>query len=180
MLIDIYIDHNVWNFLFERKIDLFKELPKIEFSLHLTREAEFEILPTPEIIQQFIKDTVDRCNIDVKRYFGFYQEQHDKSDQRFGGFDSGCWASEEEIEFIESQKLKLGTKKKIKTRLFKNEADISLAARSLHSIVLTLDKKPGPLKNAHNRGGKVVFLTEFDSSTLTLKEFIQSAVAKSG
>jgi hypothetical protein len=44
---DVYIDHNVWDFLFARRIDLAVELPDDEFSLHLTREAEFEIPPTP-------------------------------------------------------------------------------------------------------------------------------------
>jgi hypothetical protein len=41
----IYIDNNVWDFLFERGIDLSVELPRNGYCLFLTREAEFEIPP---------------------------------------------------------------------------------------------------------------------------------------
>jgi hypothetical protein len=173
---DVYIDHNVWDFLFEHKIDLAKELAVSEFALHLTREAEFEIPPTPDNKRRYIEQTITKCKIDVRPYFGFYDEQYSSSDQRVGGWGVGYWASQEEIIFIDSQQSRLGTNKKRKTRLFKNEADISLAARSLHSIVLTLDKKAGPLLDAYRQGGKVVFLNDFDNTGLSLKEFIMSAV----
>lgn len=74
--------------------------------------------------------------------------------------------------FIEQQKTRLGTTKKALTKLYKNEADISVAARAIHSVVLTLDKKVGPINDAYKQGGNVVFLNDFDSSGLTLKEFI--------
>lgn len=176
MRTNIYIDHNVWDFLFDRQLDLTKELAAIEFALYLTREAEFEIPPTPDNKRQYIEETILKCNIEVRPYFGFYDNQHSSSDQRVGGFDVGYWASQEEINFIHSQRLRLGVKKKEKTRLFKNEADISLAARSFQSVVLTLDKKAGPLLDAHQQGGKVVFLNDFDKSGLSLKEFIFSVI----
>ena len=176
MLSHIYIDHNVWDFLYERNIDLAKELPSENFALHLTREAVFEISPTPDSKRSYIEKTILRCNIDVKPYFGFYDDQHSLSEQRMGGLGFGYLASEEEAIFIQSQKPKLSVSKKPKTGLFKNEADIALAARSFHSIVLTLDKKPGPLKNALSQGGKVVFLGEIDTSILSLQEFIFSAI----
>jgi hypothetical protein len=59
--------------------------------------------------------------------------------------------------------------------LYAKEADISLAARSFQSIVLSLDKKNGPLKSALKQGGKVVFLTDFDASGLSLRDFIKAA-----
>ncbi|WP_156773386.1 hypothetical protein [Chlorobaculum parvum] len=176
VLMDIYIDHNVWDFLFDRQIDLMKELATSEFALHLTREAEFEIPPTPDHKRRYIEQTIATCNIDVRPYFGFYDEQHSSSDQRVGGWGVGYWASEEEMKFIDSQQSRLGANKKRKTRLFKNEADISLAARSLQSVVLTLDKKAGPLQDAYRQGGKVVYLTDFDNSGLSLKDFIMSAL----
>ena len=43
----VYIDHNVWDYLFEHKIDLADALAKDEFRLGITREANFEIPPTP-------------------------------------------------------------------------------------------------------------------------------------
>ncbi len=43
-------------------------------------------------------------------------------------------------------------------------------------VVLTLDRKPGALADAHRQGGKVVFLTGFEESGLTLREFIEAAL----
>jgi hypothetical protein len=59
--------------------------------------------------------------------------------------------------------------------LYPKEADISLAARSFHSVVLTFDKKKGPLKDAYDQGGTVVFLTDFDKSGMSLRDFIKRA-----
>jgi hypothetical protein len=176
MPIDIYIDHNVWDLIIEKQIDLGQEFPKEQFALHKTREAEFEIPPTPENKRAKIEATIARDDIDTICYFGLDEPQHISSEQRVGGFDVGTIASIEELNFINLQRSKLGKSKKPKTGLYKNEADISLAARSFHSVVLTLDKKPGPLKDAHFQGGIVVFLTNFDEKKLSLREFVLSEI----
>lgn len=175
MTISVYIDNNVWDFLYSRKIDLSVELPRTEFCLCMTREAEFEIPPIPiekAGLKKFIQDTINKCVIEPHSYFGFYDPAHSDSEQRVGGFNQGRFASLDEVAFIEQQKTRLGTTKKALTKLYKNEADISVAARAIHSVVLTLDKKVGPINDAYKQGGNVVFLNDFDSSGLTLKEFI--------
>ena len=60
-------------------------------------------------------------------------------------------------------------------KLYPNEADISLAARSFHSVVSTFDKKKRPLRDAYEQGGKVIFLTDFDESSMLLRDFIKRA-----
>jgi hypothetical protein len=177
MKTSVYIDNNVWDFLFFRKIDLSVELPNNEFCLCMTREAEFEIPPIPNEkakLKKFIEDTINKCVIEPQSYFGFFNPNHSEQEQRVGGFNVGRWASAEEVAFMEQQKTKLGAVKKPSTKLYKNEADISVAARAIHSVVITLDKKNGPINDAYKQGGKVVFLTDFDSNGLTLKEFILS------
>ena len=47
--------------------------------------------------------------------------------------------------------------------------------RSIHSVALSLDTKSGPLKDAYRQGGKVVFLTGFDKSGMSLSDFIKAA-----
>lgn len=42
-VIGVLIDAGVWNFLYDRRLDLARELPCPEFGLAHTREAEFEI-----------------------------------------------------------------------------------------------------------------------------------------
>jgi hypothetical protein len=178
MVTTVYIDNNIWDFLFERKLDLAIELPPDQYSLFMTREAEFEIPPIPEKkagLKAFIKKTIEECKIQTHSFCGFYDPGHPPDEQRVGGFDVGYFASNEEVAFIEQQKTRLSVNKKQTTRLYKYEADISLAARSFHSIVLTLDKKNGPLKDACEQGGKVVFLTNFEDSGKSLSAFIKDA-----
>ena len=164
MVIAVYIDHNVWGYLLEHKIDLADALPKDEFRLGITREANFEVPPTPPDKKAFIEATIAKCEIETDTFFGFNAPSLPQKEQRVGGFDIGRFASAEEISFIASQSKALKPTKKPSTKLYPNEADISLAARSFHSVVLTFDNKKGPLRDAYEQGGKLIFLTDFDKS----------------
>jgi hypothetical protein len=157
MIIGVYIDNNVWDFLFERRLDLAVELPRDEFCLCLTREAEFEIPPIPQEkaeLKAFIEATIAKCGIRTDSFFGFYDTSLPPDEQRVGGFDVGRWASPEEIAFIAQQRTALKDSEKRPTKLYPGEADISLAARSLHSVVLSLDAKAGPINAAYRQGGR--------------------------
>ena len=179
MPISVYIDNNVWDFLFDRRIDLAAELPRDEFCIAITREAEFEIpLIPPEKaeLKAFIEASIERCGIRTDKLFGFYDERFPPDEQRVGGFDEGRWASQEEVAFMDQQRTPLPRPKR-KTGLYAGEADTSLAARSFQAVVLSLDAKKGPINDAYKQGGKVVFLTDFDRSGLSLRDFIKRAVA---
>jgi hypothetical protein len=180
--IGVYIDNNVWDFLFERRLDLCVELPPSEYRLCLTREAEFEIPPIPSHkaeLKAFIEKTIEKCGVKTLPHFGFYDEKHPPDEQRMGGFDIGQWASKEELAFMEQQKARLSPNKKPKTGLYKNEADISLGARAFRSVVISLDRKSDPIRTAMNQGGKVIFLVEaeFDNQNESLGAFIKSKLA---
>lgn len=173
MSISVFIDGNVWNFLFDRNLDLSVELPSDEFILCHTREAEFEIPVGKPELDKFIEATINRCNIKTDSYFGFSDETRPPSEQRFGGFDVGRFATPEEIDFISRHR---ASQIERPTKLQKNEADIALAARSLHSVVLTLDQKSVPMKNASKQGGRVVYLNDFGHQKLPLAVFIKSRI----
>jgi hypothetical protein len=101
----IYIDNNVWDFLFERGIDLSVELPRNEYCLFLTREAEFEIPPIQKrALKAFIEKSIKDCCIETRSLFGFCDHNHPPDEERVGGSDEGYWASTEELAFIEQQK----------------------------------------------------------------------------
>ncbi len=182
MHIGIYLDNNIWDFLFDRQIDLATELPSKEFTICITREAEFEIPPisrTKPELAKFIENTISRCLIKTDVFFGFNDPTLLQSEQRVGGFEVGRFASNEELEFMTIQRTPLRPRhgvKNSKTGLFKDEADISVAARSFTSVVLSLDAKSGPINDAYQQGGKVVFVTNFDKSGLTLRDFVKRAL----
>jgi hypothetical protein len=83
-MINVYIDNNIWDFLFERRIDLCVELSGDEFCLLLTHEAEFEFPLIPKK-KAFIESTIARCGIRTDRYFGFHDDSLPLSEQRIGG-----------------------------------------------------------------------------------------------
>ncbi len=67
------------------------------------------------------------------------------------------------------------------TKLYKNEADISLAARAFATscVVLTCDRKPGPLRDAYEQGGSVIYLNDFATSGLSLRDYIEKTMVAS-
>ena len=175
----VFIDNCAWDVFFEAGLALNKELPSEDFVLCITREAEFELVSLAKKrpdLRAYIDRTVSDCDVRVHSYFGFFQEDHAADEQRIGGFDQGCWISQPEMDFIVSQRSKFGTTKKPSTRLFKNEADIALVAVSLHSIVLTLDQKKGPLRDALNQGGRVVLLNDLPMSGMSLRTYIEARI----
>jgi len=122
--------------------------------------------------QEFIYSSIKKWGIKTDKYFGFYDDCHPENEQRVGGFCEGRWALPQEFQFMEEMKEKLGETKK-KSGLYKNEADIALAARSSDSIAIVLTRdKTGPLKFAKDRGWCVVDLNDFDASSGSFYEFV--------
>ncbi len=178
-LISVYIDNNVWDMLFALGIDLATELPKDEFCVCITREAEFEIPPISERkpeLKAFIDKAIRDCSISTDSFFGFADETLPADEQRVGGFDHGRWIQPEEEVFLAQQKTPLRTLRP-KTKLYKNEADWSLGARAFTGVVLSLDAKKGPINEAYKQGGRVVFLKDFPASGLSLADFIRCAIS---
>lgn len=177
-MISVYIDANVWNLLFDHKIDLTEEFPSDRYCLCMTREAEFEIPPIPEEkadLKEFISSTVARA-VKTVPIFGFYDDSLPADQQRYGGFNTGGFASEAELAFMSQQRGAIGMRMKAKSKLYPNEADLALASRAFESIVLTLDSKKGPLNTAYQQGGLVVFLDRFLDSGLSLREYVDTDV----
>jgi hypothetical protein len=180
MTIDVFIDSNVWNLLFNfrNKFDLSAELPREEFRIFITREVELEIAPIPPKkadLKAFIEATVARCGVGTKLFLGFPDPRH--SEQRVGGFDGKAeWQTKEGRQFIKDHEHHLTTRK-TGSCLFENEADLSQAARSHHSVIVTWERssKKGPFKDASGKGGKVLFLRRnFDPTTTSLRARIKA------
>jgi hypothetical protein len=176
MTIPIYLDHNVWHFLFARNLDLAIELPPSEFSLCITREAEFEIAAIPPDqtpLKCFIEATITRCRIPTDTLFGFYDPSLPPEEQRYGGWGVGRWMGADEAALRETIQTTAPSRKPRPTKLYRHEADLAVGTRSAHSVVLTLDAKPGPLRRAGKSGGRVVLLNDFDRHGISLADFIR-------
>lgn len=87
---------------------------------------------------------------------------------------SGDGPARKKLDLLAQQRLPLNPIKR-KTGLYKDEADRALALRAIHSVVLSLDEKKGPINAAYQHDGKVVFLSGFDASGLSLEHYIQQS-----
>jgi uncharacterized ubiquitin-like protein YukD len=174
--IAVTIDSNVWN-LFERlDLRLAIELPAKRFILFIPRQIEIEIAAIPDRpekagIRAYIAREMTDSAIGVTAVFGFARQG--SGPERHGGFGFGTFQSEDARAFYaaisETYLLNRRTKG---SGLTDNEGDAAVAAASLSSVVLTLDIKPGPLRAALDHGGKVLDMTPFESSGLSLEDYI--------
>jgi hypothetical protein len=185
MTIALVIDSNAWNFMYERRMDLNKELPPELFSLFITREIEIEIEAIPDISKQgddnssfkkYIYENLQRANVKTSRVFGFAEANSPTGPPIYGPLGFGTFQCEKDRSWYQRDITKgylLG--KSIRpSGLTKNQADVSVGASSFHGIVLTSDKKNGTIPDAANNGGKVIYLSDFKDKTLTLGEYIIS------
>jgi hypothetical protein len=178
-LILIFIDTCAWDLLFAWQVDLLTEFPPDQFKIMMTKEVySFELLGIPARKTQltdYIRQQIEKCRITEDAIFGF---THYKSDPRFeprvSGFGLGRLITYQEGAHMQQFFGHQGGSTR-PTGLKKNEADASLAVRAMGgSIVLTAEDSStsGPLKDASKLYGKVVYLKDFPSSVLSLRDFV--------
>jgi hypothetical protein len=90
--IAITLDNNVWDFLFDRGIDLASELPSEDFAVFITREVEIEGSAIPDdpsktALKGYIVQTISSCDIQTTSVFGFASPG--PGPQRVGGVGKG-------------------------------------------------------------------------------------------
>jgi hypothetical protein len=176
--IAVVLDNNVWDFLFDRNISLVSQFRADEFVLFIPREGEIEkdAIPDDEArrpLREYIRHSIHACGIKTTYVFGFALPAGQL--QRHGGFGQGPFQSQTEREFyaVISERFLIG-KGERNSGLTANEADAAVAAKSFFAVVLTDERpeKPGPLRVAAEHGGKVLHLQGFDSSGLSLREYV--------
>ncbi|CDU10730.1 conserved hypothetical protein [Vibrio diabolicus] len=172
----VFIDHNIWDELANRQLDLGICFPENEFTLCVTKHGEFEVRQTPEHcveLKSYINNYLGSF-VQVDSKFGFYNPSLPDNEQRAGGFGFGRFGCVEDEVFRQELQEKYGStaKRKNSQILYKQEADIELGVRSLRHPVLTLDIKAGPLRDAYERGGKVILLERTFIRTLSDDEFV--------
>lgn len=174
--IAVTIDSNVWDLFHRLDLRLSTELPNNRFLLFIPREIEIEIVAIPahhdkEALKTYIAREMADSAIDVTALFGFARQ--DCGPQRLGGFGFGTFQSEDARGFYAAiREPYLLNRSARKSGLTSNEGDAAVAAASLSSVVLTLDMKPGPLRTALDHGGKVLDMTPFERSGLSLADYI--------
>lgn len=179
--VPVFLDGNVWNYVFDHGLDLDIELPPDRFFIALTRESEMELLAVPEGksgLKAFIQRAISERPIPVDSWFGWSVESLPPDEHRNGGFGVGRWPSHAEVEFYRDLQNQIRKTKK-RSKLFTNEGDVALASRSSHSLVLSLDAKAGPLRIAKQLGGKVCFLTGLAPPT-TIGNFVIAYIKANG
>lgn len=194
MTVHVYIDSCAWNFLFRSQIDLGSELPQDRYQIHMTREVEIEIGAIPETgkdgtdnrpLKQYIAASIAQNKVATTGTFGFQTLEPDGTPSKVQihvGFGQGNFQSNEERAYYASPEIKkqiLGKPKK-NSGLSANQGDASLAIHANSAVILTDESpnKPGPLKIAASKGGKIVYLSaQLVPSGQTLGAFVAALVS---
>ena len=176
--IAVTIDSNVWDQLHDLNLELAIELPIKRFVLFVPREVEIELGAIPKqpdkiALKKYISRQMLDASVEVSAIFGFATEA---GPQRHGGFGFGTFQSEDSRAFYAAIRDQYLIDKPIRgSQLSHNEGDAALGAASLSSVVLTRDlRKAGPLRVAHEYGGKLVDMTQFDSAGPSLASLIEA------
>ncbi len=189
MKISVVIDSNAWNFLFDRNINLYRELPPEEFACFVPREVEIEIEAIPDVgkdgsdkgpLKRYIRESIARNQVETTAVFGFAEANPAAGPATYAGFGEGTFQSDNERDWYASPKIRsylLGKPKK-GSGLSANEADTAVSAASFISIVLTCDRKSGPIVEAEKGGGRVVFLSDALLKSPSLRVFLKSIAIK--
>ncbi len=178
---NVYIDHNMWDFLYKNSIEICSFFPSPKYSVLITKHGKFEIDQTPSTertidLIKFINHNLVVC-VNERHIFGFHNPELSNEEQRSSGFGVGCFTTT--IENTERKRLSDIYSKKDKRKssmiLFKEEADIELGAISVENHVLTFDQKQGPLRSAYENGGNVIFMNELRCTSAI--EMMEKAVS---
>ncbi len=178
---NIFFDNNVWDYLYSKYVDIATYFPKSKYSLYITTHGKYEILQMP-LRCNGLRGYVEKALISLVRedaIFGYYNDFFPVEQQRLSGYDVGRYISSSELLLKRELFKKYGSTEKRKNSqiLFKQEADIELASRSIEHTILTFDCKKGPLLDAKNRGGKIIFLDRVKSEKLPVEMFMKEVIS---
>lgn len=178
-MISVYVDNCAWDILFKRGVDLREALPPSEYGLAITREAELEIalIPNQELLT-YVRSSISAREIPTDTYFGFFVDSLPGDQQRVGGFGEGRFITPSESVILAAEAKRIGQSQR-PTGLFKNEADVSLAARSAHSVLITADNRKVIKQLPRKYGATVVNLSTWPEG-LPLGGFIQGHLVATG
>lgn len=156
--IAVTLDNNVWNFLCDNAVDLPLEFPLDRFALFIPREVEIEVqaISGKSDLREYIDRSIERADVVTTATIGFDTEE---APARVAPFGYGTFQSPLEAEVYEALRIYFRPKQK-GSGLYVNEGDAAVAAASLASVVLTMEKPgtPGPLRFVGERGGKIIHL----------------------
>ncbi|MDR3409920.1 MAG: hypothetical protein P4L87_03080 [Formivibrio sp.] len=106
--------------------------------------------------------------------FGFAEANSVDGPATYGGFDQGTFQSEKEYDWYRKIEKYIIGKPKKRSGLSANQADAEIAAASFSGVVLTLDKKSGPIPEAKKQGGKIIYLSDNLLAAQSLGEICRS------
>ncbi len=179
-MISVYFDNCALDLVFHREWDLSAVLPIGDFELYITPETLIELRAMGDVKAEkrnYILNALASRNVKVDRPFGFVGPSSTEVEaERIGGFDEGRFLTKEEIDFVDAHAPPPLAKIRPRTNLKVGEADLYVAARALHSVVLTFDNEKGALKIARENGATVINLGEFVRQNLSLAEFIREKI----
>jgi len=179
----VFLDNNFWDYLADNEVDILHYFPKGNYELLITTHGKYEIFQMVREDKKYVKDfALKAFEFAVREdpIFGFYSDLFPKEYQRSSGYGIGRFCDKSESLVRRELFSKYGSfqKRKESQILFKEEADIELAARSKNSPVVTFDaNKSGPLRYALDQGWQIISLDIARSKNIASDDFMREIVA---
>jgi hypothetical protein len=175
----IYIDSCAINVLHENSVNLTTEFPEDDYELIITKGVQQEILDIPEDnpVKEFALSLITSQRISEASFFGFCDLENPENNLRYiGGFDSGSFATDEQLQFLEETHKNLGSPRKSKLR--KNETDRDLLALGLGAVVLTKENKVGGAlqAEAESRNTLIINISKWPPTGLSLNKYVEQEI----
>lgn len=183
-MLKIFIDNNFWDYLVDNNLSLESYFPEARFSLYITTHGKYEIFQMPEtccVVKDYAQKYLDSGMVKEDTIFGFYSDLFPEEYQRSSGFGKGRFSTTEEQVVLRELLEKYGTieKRHDSQILFKQEADIQIAARSIFHPIITFDsKKKGALNYISKNEGKVIFLSRKESESISPSKFMENLLTR--
>jgi hypothetical protein len=174
----IFIDSCAVDVLFDNEVDILAEFPRESYELFLSKGVRHELLDIPDEkpVKRYAISLINNTGIEEPSFFVLSDINYPESGSRYtGGLDEGYFASNEQLEFLDKTKNKLGSSRK--SGLAKNETDRDLLALSLESVTLTAESKIGGMsKIAEDNGSKIVNIKKWRPNEITLRGYVEAAI----
>lgn len=163
---ELYLDTCAISYYCGMSVDLADLLSSEGFGIIITKGVikELQDIPPTESAKSCVENVIAKYDFTEQSFFAFADTDDLASTARYvSGFNEGTMASQEQGDFLDQTKQKLG--KELKSGLKRHETDRDLLALGLNNVIVTAENSVGKSLQsiAESQGTIVINVRKFNS-----------------